>query len=58
MTNGPGRRATGWATTSPGFRWGDLKELAAALRSEADRVDAERKRKKSAVGGAEALFRN
>ena len=37
---------------------GDLEELAAALRAEADRVDAERKSKKGAIGGAAALFRN
>jgi len=37
---------------------GDLEALAAALRAEADRVEAERERKKNAVGGAEALFGN
>ena len=37
---------------------GDLEDLAAALRSEADRVDAERERKKGALGGAAALFKN
>lgn len=37
---------------------GDLEELAARLRAEADRVDEERERKKSAIGGAAALFRN
>ncbi len=37
---------------------GDLEELAARLRAEADRVDEERDRKKGAIGGAAALFRN
>ncbi len=37
---------------------GDLEELAAALRAEADRVDEERQRKQGAIGGAAALFRN
>ena len=37
---------------------GDLQELAARLRAEADRVDEERERKKGAIGGAAALFRN
>ena len=37
---------------------GDLEELAAALRAEADRVDEERRRKQGAIGGAAALFRN
>ena len=37
---------------------GDLEDLAAALRSEAHRVDAERERKKGALGGAAALFKN
>ena len=37
---------------------GDLEELAARLRAEADRVDEERRRKRSAIGGAAALFRN
>ena len=51
----------------PGYRLGDdlsrlsvadLEDLAAALRAEADRVDAERERKKGALGGAAALFKN
>ena len=37
---------------------GDLEELAARLRAEADRVDEECRRKKGAIGGAAALFRN
>ena len=37
---------------------GDLEDLAAALRAEAHRVDAERERKKGALGGAAALFKN
>ncbi len=37
---------------------GDLEALAARLRAEADRVDEERARKKSAIGGAAALFSN
>ena len=51
----------------PGYRLGDdlsrlsvgeLEELAARLRAEAGRVEAERERKQGAIGGAAALFKS